>query len=191
MNVIELSAAEAYRRMATIRCFEERVLKLSNEGLVAGSVHLCIGQEAIPVGAVAALQPQDRVLSTYRGHGWALACGSNPTALLGEIAQREDGLNGGRAGSALLSDPRIGFLGENSIVGAGVPIASGVALASVMQGTNRVVLVSIGDGAMNQGAAPPEARAAGLYAMGIRSRRDLLQSLYYGVEREECGRGNR
>jgi 2-oxoisovalerate dehydrogenase E1 component len=148
----ELTAAEAYRRMMTIRRFEERVLELSSEGLVAGSVHPCLGQEAIPVGAVAALQPEDRVLSTYRGHGWALACGSDPAAVLAEIAQRAGGVNGGRAGSALLSNPQAGFLGENSIVGAGVPIAAGVALASLTQATKRVVLVSVGDGAMNQGA---------------------------------------
>lgn len=148
----ELTVVEAYRRMALIRRFEERVLDLSREGLVAGSVHPCLGQEAIPVGATAALQPPDRVLATYRGHGWALACGTDPTALLAEIAHKAGGLNGGRAGSALLSDPDAGFLGETSIVGAGVPIAGGVALAGVVQGRNQVVLVSIGDGAMNQGA---------------------------------------
>ncbi len=148
----ELTVTEAYRRMALIRRFEERVLDLSAEGVVAGSVHPCLGQEAIPVGATAALQPQDRVLATYRGHGWALACGSDPTAVLAEIAQKAGGVNGGRSGSALLSDPDTGFLGENSIVGAGVPIAAGVALAALAQGTDRVVLTSIGDGAMNQGA---------------------------------------
>jgi 2-oxoisovalerate dehydrogenase E1 component len=138
--------------MALIRRFEEQILDLGREGLIAGSIHLCLGQEAIPVGTLAALQPQDRVLSTYRGHGWALACGSNPTALMAEIAQRGAGVNGGRAGSPLLSDPDHGFLGENSIVGAGVPIAAGVALASQFQGTDRVVVTSIGDGAMNQGS---------------------------------------
>lgn len=152
MKTGDLTAAEAYRRMIQIRRFEEQCLELSREGLVAGSIHLCAGQEAIPVGAVAALQPQDRVLATYRGHGWALACGSDPAALLAEIAQRDGGLNGGRAGSPLLSDPDVGFLGENSIVGAGAPIASGVALAAVAQETGRVVVVSLGDGAMNQGA---------------------------------------
>ncbi|MFI5427063.1 thiamine pyrophosphate-dependent enzyme [Aeromicrobium sp. UC242_57] len=152
MNTGSLTNSSAYRRMALIRRFEEQCLELGREGHVAGSVHLCLGQEAIPVGAVAGLQPQDRVLSTYRGHGWALAAGSDPLALLAEIAQRAAGVNGGRAGSPLLSDPEVGFLGENSIIGAGVPIADGVALASKAQGTNRVVLTSIGDGAMNQGS---------------------------------------
>jgi len=152
MMAIDLTVTEAYRWMAFIRTFEERILGLSVEGLIAGSIHLCVGQEAIPVGTVAALKPQDRVLATYRGHGWALASGSDPVALMAEILQRAGGLNGGRAGSPLLSDPARGFLGENSIVGAGSPIASGVALASRVQGTDRVVVTSIGDGAMNQGA---------------------------------------
>ncbi|WP_285245892.1 alpha-ketoacid dehydrogenase subunit alpha/beta [Pseudarthrobacter sp. efr-133-R2A-89] len=148
----ELTPLEAYRRMALIRAFEERVLALSLDGHVAGSVHLCLGQEAIPVGALAALGPADRVLATYRGHGWAIARGSSPTGVLAEIAQREGGVNGGRAGSPLLSDPAVGFLGENSIVGAGSPIASGVALAAKTQGSDRVVVTTFGDGAMNQGA---------------------------------------
>lgn len=147
-----LTDRDAYTRMALIRRFEEQALELGREGHIAGSIHLCLGQEAIPVGTLAALQPQDRVLSTYRGHGWALACGTDPLKLMAEIAQRSGGINGGRGGSPLLSDPESGFLGENSIVGAGVPIAGGVALASALQGTDRVVVTSIGDGAMNQGA---------------------------------------
>jgi 2-oxoisovalerate dehydrogenase E1 component len=152
LNSPTLSTADAYRRMAFIRRFEDQCLALSREGLIEGSIHLCYGQEAIPVGTMAALEPQDRVLATYRGHGWALACGSDPESILAEIAQRAGGINGGRSGSPLLSDPARGFLGENSIVGAGVPIATGVALAAVSKETNGVVVVSVGDGAMNQGA---------------------------------------
>lgn len=152
MSTPMLSVADAYRQMATIRRFEEQILELGREGVIAGSIHLCLGQEAIPVGTLAALEDRDRVLSTYRGHGWALACGTDPEALMAEIAQRSAGVNGGRAGSPLLSDPDHGFFGENSIVGAGVPIADGVALASQYLGTNRVVVTSIGDGAMNQGS---------------------------------------
>lgn len=138
--------------MRLIRRLEEITLELSSEGVIAGSIHPCLGQEAIPVGAVAGLEPQDRVIATYRGHGWALASGTSPLDLLAEIAQKSGGINGGRAGSPLLSNPKVGFLAENSIVGAGVPISSGVALAAVSQGSNRVVIVSIGDGAMNQGS---------------------------------------
>jgi 2-oxoisovalerate dehydrogenase E1 component len=148
----ELNPASAMRAMTFIRRFEEEALRLSSEGLVQGSIHLCVGQEAIPVGALSVLRPQDRVVSTYRGHGWALACGADPTAVLGEIAQRAGGVNGGRSGSPLLSDPSVGFLGENSIVGAGAPIAAGAALAAVAKGTGGVTVVSVGDGAMNQGS---------------------------------------
>jgi 2-oxoisovalerate dehydrogenase E1 component len=152
VETLDLPVREAYRRMALIRRFEERCLELSRDGTIAGSVHLSLGQEAIPVGAVAALGPDDRVLATYRGHGWALACGVPVVDLLAEICQRAGGVNGGRGGSAHLSAPRYRLLGENSIVGAGVPIAAGVALAARARGEDRVVVVSIGDGAMNQGA---------------------------------------
>lgn len=145
---------EAYRRMVRIRAFEAKCLELSlaNPPVVAGSVHLCAGQEAIPVGARAALRPTDSVVATYRGHGWALESGIGARELLLEIAHRKDGINGGRAGSAMVMAPERGFVGENSIVGAGGPIAAGVGLAHSRRGTDGVVLVSFGDGAMSQGA---------------------------------------
>jgi 2-oxoisovalerate dehydrogenase E1 component len=143
---------ELYRRMSVIRQFEERCLELSRASFIKGSIHLCLGQEAIPVGISAALDPGDRVIATYRGHGWAISRGVPLEPLLGEICQRADGLNGGRCGSPLLSAPEYGFFGENSIVGAGVPIAAGVAMAAQYQSTGRVVVVSVGDGAMNQGS---------------------------------------
>lgn len=146
------TAAELYRRMVFIRKFEEQVYELAREGHVAGSVHLCLGQEAIPVGAMSALRPGDKVLATYRGHGWALACGADPVALMAEIAQRAEGTNGGRAGSPMLSAPDVDFLGENSIIGAGLPIAAGVAMAERARDSDSVVVASLGDGAMNQGA---------------------------------------
>ena len=137
--------------MVTIRLFEERCLQLSAD-VIAGSIHLCGGQEAIPVGAKAALLPGDRVVATYRGHGWAIEWGIPLIDLLAEICHRAEGVNGGRAGSAYLMAPEYGFIGENSIVGGGVPIATGVALAAVHAQDGRVCVVSIGDGAMNQGA---------------------------------------
>jgi 2-oxoisovalerate dehydrogenase E1 component len=143
---------DAYRSMFTIRRFEERVLELRRADQFAGSTHLCAGQEAIPVGALAALGPEDRVVATYRGHGWAIACGVPLPALMAEICHRATGVNGGRGGSAHLMAPEHGLLGENSIVGAGVPIAAGAALAAQIAGTGRVVAVSIGDGATSQGA---------------------------------------
>jgi 2-oxoisovalerate dehydrogenase E1 component len=147
----QLTQLEAYRRMLTIRSFEQCCLELSGS-TVSGSVHLCGGQEAIPVGARAALEPGDRVVATYRGHGWAIAWGVPLLELLAEVCHRRGGVNGGRAGSAYLMAPEHGFIGENSIVGAGVPIAAGVAMAAKASAGRQVCIVSIGDGAMNQGA---------------------------------------
>src|ERR1700729_466917 len=114
--------------MSVIRRFEERCLELSREGFIKGSIHLCLGQEAIPVGVSAAQESRDRVIATYRGHGWAIARGVPLEPLLGEGCQRADGLNGGGCGSPLLSAPGEGFFGEDSIVGAGLPVADGVAM---------------------------------------------------------------
>jgi 2-oxoisovalerate dehydrogenase E1 component len=147
-------AREMLARMAFIRAFEAQALAFStsNPPIAIGSVHLCAGQEAVPLGAMAALNEDDQVIATYRGHGWALACGLDPTAVMAEICHRRTGINGGRAGSAYLMDPGNRFIGENSIVGAGVTIGCGVAMANQLAGDRRVVIVSIGDGAMNQGS---------------------------------------
>ena len=141
----------AYEQMSMIRAVEDACMALSIEGFAAGSMHLCLGQEAIPVGAVSALADTDRITTTYRGHGWAVARGVPIETLLAEICHKEAGLNGGRGGSAHFFAPDHGLYGENSIVGAGVPISAGLAMASASQG-NSVVLTSIGDGAMNQGS---------------------------------------
>lgn len=139
--------------MLRIRFFEEEVTRCRLEGVIVGSVHLCIGQEAICTGTCAVLDlPRDLVFPTYRGHGWAVACGVPTVGLFAELMGKESGTNGGRAGSALLSSPKHGFYGENSIVGAGTPIASGAALAGRFDGSNRVTVAVIGEGAMNQGA---------------------------------------
>ena len=105
-----VSFLDAYERMLTIRRFEEHVLKLRLEDHISGSVHLCGGQEAIPVGALAALRASDRVIGTYRGHGWAIACGIGLEALFAELLGRATGTNGGRGGSAYLSSPEHRFL---------------------------------------------------------------------------------
>lgn len=147
-----LAYLKAYKAMVLIRRFEEAVLSMSAAGDIKGSVHPCLGQEAIPVGAIAGLRSTDRIVASYRGHGWALASGSQILETLAEVAHKRHGLNGGRAGSAMLSNPPTGFLGETSIVGAGSPIAAGVGLAARTQHSERVAVASLGDGAMNQGA---------------------------------------
>jgi 2-oxoisovalerate dehydrogenase E1 component len=142
------------REMLRIRELEQRSLDLSaaTPPEVIGSAHFCAGQEAVPVGAIAGLAEADQIVATYRGHGWALASGLSLTEVFGEICQRSIGVNGGRGGSAYMMAPDRRFIGENSIVGAGVPIACGVAMANVASQNGKVVIVSIGDGAFNQGA---------------------------------------
>jgi 2-oxoisovalerate dehydrogenase E1 component len=147
-------ARETYTRMAFTRAFEAKALALSkvDPPAVIGSIHLCAGQEAVPLGAIAGLRNDDQIVATYRGHGWALASGLDPLAVMAEICHRKSGINGGRGGSAYMMAPDTRFIGENSIVGAGTTIACGVALANVAEGKSRLVIVSIGDGAMNQGS---------------------------------------
>src|SRR5882757_7114733 len=145
---------DCLKQIIHIRAFEQCALEASQAipPKVSGSIHLCAGQEAVPVAAVAGLEDTDQIIATYRGHGWALASGLSTIEVFGEVCQRSVGINGGRGGSAYLMAPWTRFIGENSIVGAGVPIACGVAQANVAAGNGRVVVVSIGDAAFNQGS---------------------------------------
>jgi pyruvate dehydrogenase E1 component alpha subunit len=153
--------------MQRIRSFEERVRELCLEKQIIGSVHLSIGQESIAVATCAALEPQDAVFATYRGHGWALARGVPMTAMFAELLGRSTGLNGGRGGSAYFSAPAQGFFGENSIVGGGAPLATGAALAGRFDGSNRVAVVAFGDGATNQGAVHEAMNFAAAFSLPV------------------------
>ncbi|WP_104063844.1 thiamine pyrophosphate-dependent dehydrogenase E1 component subunit alpha [Arthrobacter sp. 4R501] len=144
---------DMYKDMLRIRKLEEEIFRLRLENSIVGSVHLCNGQEAIYVGAAAALDlKRDAVFPTYRGHGWALALGLPPRQILAELLGRSTGVNAGRGGSAYFSAPDHAMYGENSIVGAGAPIAAGAALASTFDGSGRVAVASFGDGTLNQGS---------------------------------------
>lgn len=147
-----ISPINIYRQVARIRTMENRALELSAEGFFQGSVHVCNGHELVPAVIGNMRRPEDKVLATYRGHGWALACGIPMAQILGEICQKAGGVNGGRSGSLMISAPERGFIGQNSIVGAGVPIADGVALAALLGKTEGVAIATVGDGAMSQGA---------------------------------------
>jgi len=155
-SVDELAASTdlvaLYRQMLLIREAELKVLELRRVDEVAGSLHPCVGQEVVPATIVNLLGLQDRVLATYRGHGWALACGLPLEMFFAEILGRKTGINGGRGGSAYFTAPEYRFVGENSIVGAGLPIANGVAMGLNFVGDQGVVVTSFGDGATNQGS---------------------------------------
>lgn len=163
----DLEPARARAGLVTIRRFEEACLRLKNDGEIPGSIHLCIGQEAVPVGACSQLDDDDAVTATYRGHGWALARGVDPAQMLAEMMGRESTLSGGRGGSPYFSDRSVNFLGENSIVGAGVPIAVGAALDAKVRRRGCVSLVSIGEGALNQGATHEALNFAGVFGLPL------------------------
>jgi TPP-dependent pyruvate/acetoin dehydrogenase alpha subunit len=153
--------------MAVIRAFEERCMELKMAGEIPGSVHLCSGQEAIPVGACRTIAAGDAVTATYRGHGWAIARGLGLADLFAELMGRDSALCGGRAGSPFFSSAPHGFLGENSIVGGGVPMAVGAALAALHDRSGAVSMVSIGDGALSQGAVHEALNFAAVYALPL------------------------
>lgn len=140
-----------YERMVTIRLFEESVLELFGKGLITGSTHPCIAQEAIPAGACAALRPDDIVLATYRGHGVAIAKGCDLKPLMAEMLTRTTGCCKGRGGSMHLCDTSMGFFGTNAIVAAHIPIAGGVALSIKLRREQKVVLCFFGDGSTCEG----------------------------------------
>lgn len=143
---------EAYRTMVLIRRFEEAVEEAFARGLVVGTAHFCIGQEASAVGAVGALAPDDLVTSNHRGHGHFLAKGADPKRLMAELFGKVTGYAGGRGGSQHVADFALGFLGSHGITAGMIPVATGAALSQKLLGTGRVVLAFFGDGATGQGA---------------------------------------
>jgi pyruvate dehydrogenase E1 component alpha subunit len=136
-----------YRQMYLIRRFEEAAAEMYALGKIGGFLHLYIGEEAVAVGACAALQPQDHLLTHYRDHGYALARGSDPGAIMAELFGRSTGVTRGMGGSMHLVDAERNFWGGHAIVGGHIVIAPGLALAAVMQNQKRVVLDVFGDGA--------------------------------------------
>jgi pyruvate dehydrogenase E1 component alpha subunit len=140
-----------YRRMVEIRLFEDKVQELFMDGLIQGTTHLCQGQEAVSVGAVAAMRADDVLTNTYRGHGHALARGMTPETAFAEMMGRSTGGSRGVGGSMHLVDFTMGNIGSNAIVGAGLPIAVGAAMAFKFKGQDRVALSFFGDGATNIG----------------------------------------
>jgi TPP-dependent pyruvate/acetoin dehydrogenase alpha subunit len=144
-------ARDLYRRMALIRRFEETAYRAYEAGEVVGTIHACIGQEAVAVGVISALARSDLVLTHHRGHGHALAKGVDPERLFAELLGRGSGVSGGKGGSMHATDVDVGFLGSFAVVGGSIPLATGVALAARQRGEDAVTVSFFGDGAINQG----------------------------------------
>lgn len=141
-----------YRTMITIRKFEERAVKLHEKGKIPGSIHLYIGEEAVAAGVIQALNPDDKITSTHRGHGHMIAKGGNVKAMMAELFGKETGCCKGKGGSMHIADFSIGSLGACGIVGGGIPLATGSALASKLNKDGKVTVCFFGEGASNQGS---------------------------------------
>ncbi len=139
------------RTMVRIRAFEEHARAAHGRGDVPGVLHLSIGQEAVAAGVCGALQPDDTIASTHRGHGHAIAKGAGTKAMMAELFGRTGGTCHGKGGSMHIADFSVGMLGANGVVGGGIGIAIGAAQAAQLLGTERLSVCFFGDGAVNRG----------------------------------------
>lgn len=157
----------SFKAMTAIREFESRLPGYSKEGLIRGSTHPSVGMEAIAVGVSRALRTTDSVASNHRGHAHCLAKGADPGRTLAEILGRSDGYCGGKGGSMHIGVKDLGILGTNGIVGAGIGLATGAALAAQLQQTDDVAVAYFGDGATNQGVLAESFNLAAIWKLPV------------------------
>jgi len=155
------------REMLRIRRFEERCVELYSATKIRGFLHLYIGEEASAVGIMQALEPDDAIVATYREHGHALARGIPARALVAEMFGKAEGVCRGRGGSMHLFDAATNFYGGNAIVGGGLPVAVGLALADKLQGRSRVSACFFGEGAMAEGEFHESMNLAALWDLPV------------------------
>ena len=160
-------AREVIRTMWRIRRFEEAVDDLFARGLMHGTMHLSIGQEASATGVCLALREDDAITSTHRGHGHCIAKGADLVSMMAELLAKETGYCRGRGGSMHIADVATGNLGANGIVAGGIPIAAGAALAYKLRGEDRVVACFFGDGAANEGAFHEAVNLAAIWKLPV------------------------
>ena len=158
---------ELYRMMVEARLFEELAYRMFLEGLVKGTSHLAVGQEAIAAAFAAAMQPGDLTFCTYRGHIHTLLRGASPSRLMAELFGRGSGICGGKGGSMHLTDASAGAMGSYAIVGAHLPIAVGAAWAASERGTGQTAVCFFGDGATNIGAFHEALNMAAVWSVPV------------------------
>lgn len=163
MSVNTTKLLEMYKTMALVREAELTVAKLFSQNRLPGFIHSYAGEEATAVGVCGALRPDDYITSTHRGHGHILAKGGDLKLFFAELYGRAAGLCKGKGGSMHVADPDLGILGANGIVGGGIAIAAGAALAARMQGSDRVAVSFMGDGATDTGAFHESLNMAALW----------------------------
>ncbi|HVN90022.1 MAG TPA: pyruvate dehydrogenase (acetyl-transferring) E1 component subunit alpha [Candidatus Binataceae bacterium] len=155
------------REMLLIRRFEEKCAELYSATKIRGFLHLYVGEEAVAVGAMQSLEKDDAIVATYREHGHALARGVAPTAIMAEMYGKQEGCSRGRGGSMHLFDAATRFYGGNAIVGGGLPVAVGLALADKLQGRNRVTACFFGEGAVAEGEFHESMNLAALWKLPV------------------------
>lgn len=160
-------AKEFYYEMLLIRRFEERCVELYSNQKIRGFLHLYIGEEAVAVGVMNALDENDAVLATYREHGHALVRGVSAKSVMAEMFGKAEGCSGGRGGSMHLFDAKTRFYGGNAIVAGALPLAIGMALADKMQNKNRVTVCIFGDGAVAEGEFHESLNLAALWNLPV------------------------
>jgi pyruvate dehydrogenase E1 component alpha subunit len=158
---------EFLRQMILIRRFEEKCAELYSESKIRGFLHLYIGEEAVAVGAMKALHPEDNIVATYREHGQAIARGMSPGAVMAEMYGKVNGCSRGRGGSMHLFDASLRFYGGYAIVGGGMPIAVGLALADQMQKKEAITACFFGDGAVAEGEFHESLNLAALWKLPV------------------------
>jgi TPP-dependent pyruvate/acetoin dehydrogenase alpha subunit len=158
---------EMLETLILIRRFEERVKELYNGKKIEGAIHLCIGQEAVPVGICAALDDRDFVFSTHRGHGHAIAKSGDLHGIMAELMGRDTGLSRGHGGSMHLFHLEKGLMGGNGIVGGGIPLSLGAAFKAQYSGTDQVSVCFFSDGASNQGSFGESLNLAALWKLPV------------------------
>lgn len=181
MKTRELAERELikfYRQMVQIREFEERAAEMYARGKIRGFLHLYVGEEAVGVGAIAALHADDYVISAYREHGHCLVKGADPKEVMAELFGKSTGISRGKGGSMHLFDYDLRFLGGYAIVGGGMPIAVGAALAVTYRGEDSVVACFFGDGAVNQGIFHESLNMAKLWNLPVLF---ICENNFYGI----------
>lgn len=158
---------EAFKTMQTIRAFEKQASRSFARGIVQGFIHLSIGQEAIAVGVCEALEKQDYITSTHRGHGHMVARGADLGRMMAELCGRETGYCHGKGGSMHITDTDIGFLGANGIVGGGLTLAVGAGITAQMKKNNAVSVCLFGDGASEEGSFHEAMNLASIWKLPV------------------------
>ena len=167
MALIKDTQLELHRMMMLIRLFEEALEEMFSRGLLHGTMHLSIGQEATAAGACLALDKKDLITSTHRGHGHCLGKGADPYKMFAELLGREDGYCRGRGGSMHIADLSNGNLGANGIVAGSLTISVGAALSFQLQKKDNIVLCFFGDGAVNEGSFHEALNLASLWNLPV------------------------